>query len=474
MPRRHSQSRSLNPRSRIAPRGLATLAVLWAVALVAIVLVALQGTAFRQAAAGREAVARVRAYWAARAGVEATIARMTLDTLTPDVSSATAIRTDLESAASGSLILASYAINHDEDGQDAVGPEDAHAKININTMTPEDLITLDAMDEGTAEAIAEWIKPEESEADSGTGTAATSTASTSSSTTASATAAGAYEALRYPYKPRQAAFRSLREVELVTGVEPSLLRGEDWNLNGILDPEENDADLSPPHDNADGRLDAGWSRYVTAVSEPGGLYSASGVKRLDLRTATAEDVAAKIKCDSSQGQAIIDHAKSGGAMADFVRSDLSALAQSASGSSGTLLNGSNAVQALSRDQLKLLLDETLTGEDEAKPRMGKVNINTVSRQTLERLPQIDPDLADLLIQERDGRSGGFASIADMLEISGMTNEMLADLMALIDVRSNVYVATVRGTDKATGIEVEIVATLDRSTIPVMIRDLIVR
>ena len=56
----------------------------------------------------------------------------------------------------------------------------------------------------------------------------------------------------------------------------------------------------------------------------------------------------------------------------------------------------------------------------------------------------------------------------------MTNDVLADLMDLIDVRSNVYRVTCRGRDTSTGAEVEIVATLDRSTIPVVIKDLIVR
>jgi hypothetical protein len=38
----------------------------------------------------------------------------------------------------------------------------------------------------------------------------------------------------------------------------------------------------------------------------------------------------------------------------------------------------------------------------------------------------------------------------------------------------VYVVTSRGRDRRTGLETEIVATLDRSTVPVTIQELLVR
>ncbi|HID21409.1 MAG TPA: hypothetical protein EYP14_03300, partial [Planctomycetaceae bacterium] len=47
---------------------------------------------------------------------------------------------------------------------------------------------------------------------------------------------------------------------------PELLYGEDANRNGLLDPNEDDGDVSPPDDNADGVLDRGWVAYLTAYS----------------------------------------------------------------------------------------------------------------------------------------------------------------------------------------------------------------
>lgn len=439
------------PRSR---RAFATFMVLWAIALVALVLVALQSSAFRQAAEGRETVARIRAYWAARAGVEAEIAALTLNTLTPDTGSALTVTTDMDNVARADLGSASYVIRHTDERGEVDGVEDAHAKLNVNTLDLEDLMLLDSMDESTAQSILNWIHGVDESSTLGAD-------------------AGAYTGLKYPYDPREAPVRSLAELELVTGVDPQVVRGEDWNFNGRLDPAEDDANGSWPPDNSDGVLQAGWSKFLTAVSELGGM-AASGQKRLDLKTATVDDIASRLKVDRSQAQIIYDHAGTDSAdLADFVRTDLPDLATS---TTGTLLNGqSQNAQNLTRDQLRTLLDEAIIGDPrQAAPRSGKININTVSQETLERFSRIDVAVADAIIAERQARSGGFTSLLDLLSVPAVTTEVLADLMAYFDVRSNVYVVTSRGRDKATGLEVEIQATLDRSSIPVVIRDLVVR
>lgn len=452
---RHAATSGSSRSGRPRRRGLATLAVLWAIALVAIVLVSIQGDAFRQAAAGRDAVARVRAYWAARAGLEAQIAALSGATLSPDLSSAFTATTDMEAAASGTLEGARYRVAYtDETGVEREGPLDAHSRLNVNLMTSEDLLLLDGMGEAEAEAIVSWVNGALDDP-------------------ASQAAAGVYEGLKYPYKPREGPVRSLKELELVTGIDPTLLRGEDANYNGVLDPSEDDGDLSPPSDNADGVLERGWSRFLTAVSEPGS-YALSGRRRIDLSTASVGDIAARLSVDQTQAQVISEHAAGGGTLGDFVRSELSALVSTTDQSGATRLDGGGNVRALTDAQLRTLLDEASDGSEALNPRGGKVNINTVSRETLERQAQIDEETADRLIEARDARSGGFVSVLDLLEVEGIDRDTLASLMDWIDVTSAVYQVTVRGRDEATGIEVEIQAVIDRSTIPVVIRDLVVR
>ena len=90
-----------------------------------------------------------------------------------------------------------------------------------------------------------------------------------------------YEALTPPYKAKNGPLESLDELLLVQGVTPALLYGEDANRNGLLDPNENDGDSSPPIDNADGVLDHGWAAYLSAHSREANRR-ADGTKKIDV------------------------------------------------------------------------------------------------------------------------------------------------------------------------------------------------
>ncbi|HPO92373.1 MAG TPA: type II secretion system protein GspK, partial [Phycisphaerales bacterium] len=307
--------------------------VLWAVVLVAIVLGAIQVYALRQSVDARRQVARVRALWAARAGVEAQVAALTAATLSPDAQSPLTVQSDLEAAASGELQLARYDIQHEVPTGRLPGPADAHAKININTATREDLLLLPDMDESIADAILDWIDRDDDTREFGA-------------------ESGQYLGMRYPYLPRNAPFRSIQELELVVGVRPEFVRGEDWNLNGVLDPNEDDGDASWPPDNADGKLDAGWSGWLTAESESGPGWALSGQPRLDLTSANETDLQNRLGVDASQAQAILQAVQVNTELTlkDFIATSLGDLAVGATGgASATLLSGQSAVPDLTRD-----------------------------------------------------------------------------------------------------------------------------
>ena len=70
--------------------------MIWAVAIAAAIVAGLQILSFRQAVLGSDAVARVQARWAARAGVETMIAIMEYHTENPDPEDALALILDLE------------------------------------------------------------------------------------------------------------------------------------------------------------------------------------------------------------------------------------------------------------------------------------------------------------------------------------------------------------------------------------------
>lgn len=141
------------------------------------------------------------------------------------------------------------------------------SKLNLNTATLSNLSLLPRMTPELAAAIIDWR-------DSDT----------------TVTQGGAedetYARLKPAYKCKNGPFESIDELRLVYGMDLDILYGEDVNLNGVLDSNENDGDASAPSDNRDGRLDPGILEYVTVFSrEPN--TKTNGSARVNVRTLSA-------------------------------------------------------------------------------------------------------------------------------------------------------------------------------------------
>jgi len=437
------------PRVHRARRSFATAIVLWVLAIATLVVVDLQSASFAEAASGRESLGRLRARWAARGAIESAIARLAQSTIQPDPGDAFDAEYLMEEVATGELDGADSIVRVSTGGDDLPGPRDAGARININTMSADALLTLPFMTQDVADAILDWIDEDDDTRPFGA-------------------EIGSYATMPYPYEPRNAPFQSLLEVELVLGVLPEIVRGEDWNLNGVLDPNENDADDSWPPDNADGVLDAGWSAIITTQSVRSAL-GFSGEPRLILQLASANDVAGVLNTDNDQSEAIVNLAViASPTPGDFIRTDLNTLAQQ----NGLETTSGDPLRPLSDEQLAVLLAETYVADESGEP--GKINLNTIADSTLEYLPEIPVTVRDAIVFDRKSRSQGYTSLMDLLDIPGLTRERVADLADLADVRSSVYIITARGRDLRTGIEYEMSATIDRSSLPIIIREIVTR
>jgi len=431
-------------------RAFALIIVLAAIAAVTLVLITLQATALRHAHAGREAVALTRAEWAARAGLESAIARLAYNIENPDAGSAFTAYDDMAELSVGTVEGAAWEVLYDDELYEREGPADAHAKMNVNRMSTDDLMELQYMTEDVADAIIDWIDEDDTPSEYGA-------------------ERGSYASVNPPYEPRNGYVRSIRELELVRGVQPDLLRGEDWNLNGRLDPNEDDGDLSWPDDNANGILDAGWSEHITARSVDFGL-AFSGEERLDLTIATPDELTARMSfLSTAQAQAVLEHARNPlASIWDYIITPLSTIARQ----SETIPNNT---PDLDFAEIEELIDEITLNPPSAGPLPGRLNLNTCQRDTLDLLTAIDPTTADILLLERNARGGtGFSSIFDLLDIPGVTPATLVVLSPFIDVRPNAYVVTSRGRDEGTGIEVEITATIERSALPVPLTSMVIR
>jgi len=450
-------------RHRQHNRGSVLLIVLWAIAIASVVTASIQLFSTRQATLGRDAVTRVQARWAARAGVEQMIAVMESHTMIPEPDDAWAIVKDMEAVSSGQMIHASYDIRHHVDGRDWAGPMDEHSKLNINDANTSMLELLRDITPDVIDAIYDWRDRDDEPRAQGAEEAF-------------------YANLKFPYKPRNDYFQSVAELELVAGIWPEHLRGADWNLNNRLDANENDGELSWPIDAGDGILDGGWSAWLTARSRRGGV-SGSGQERLFLPKASIEDLLGRIDLTETQAQTLLAFGRqSGNTLGMLLTIPLDQIGpdgrpqqqqnnrnrnrgrQSAQPAQGQ--DGQPPLEPLSVDQLRAVYREcTMDDIDPHKPQFGRININTVPETFLRELFPNEQATVDDIVYLRSSRPQGIGSMVDLLDIRGVSEQSLNILTRYFDVYSNVYTISSVGRSEATGVHVEMIVTVDRSTLP---------
>ena len=446
--------------------------VIWAVAIAAVIGAGVQMLAFRQATLGREALAKVEARWAARAGLEETIAVLEYHTEKPEADDARQIFRDLEAVADGEVATGTWSIRHSEDGFEKKGPQDESSKINVNTISKTQLSQLSGMSLDVADAIVDFRDVDNSPAMMGA-------------------ESEFYKNRGLTYGPRNADFRSVAELELVLGAFPQNVRGEDANLNGRLDPNENDRSESEPADDGDGLLDAGWSGFVTARSHSLQM-GASGSAKLYLKDASPEDIVERLTISPEQAALIKTWAAGANARMEQLVSgnlgDLSSQAQgqnarggaSGGGATGGGRSGRSSqgmggqqqapkskIASLDQNQLRRFYQEA-TLDDPTKPAPGRVNVNTVLPSVMRILFVDDPISADAIMALRNSKPGGILALSDLLQSSRVSPDTLAKVGGILDTQSAVFTITSRGRSASTGLEVEITAVVDRSTLPVRI------
>ncbi len=469
------------PRSRQRParRGSTLMLVLWIVTITTLIVVPLQLSAQRQAVSGREFLGRVRAKWAARAAVETYIAYLAWEIDTEQQTDPVQFRAKMEELAHGAIrdasnvLIAEYHVQHwmNDDLKD--GPADAHAKANLNRLDEETLARLEDITPEMVAAILDWMDADDDVREGGA-------------------EAGYYNHPLKPYNPRNGPFKNLQELELVLGVTSKLVRGEDWNLNGLLDPNEDDGFETWPEDNGDGRLDAGWSAVLTTASvEPGPLAPNSG--RISLSTSAVSAIREALGVDQNQANALFHYARvETNTLEGLITIPLSSIGRDGNPVANTGATGQTGgstsrrgrqnqpqqpqtlgARDLTDEQLGRVLAGATIGTTYA-PQPGRININTAPVKVLELLPGVDEAMADQIVSLRERKTQGLTSIVELLQIPSLSRETLAAMAPFIDVRSNVFTLTARGVALPGRTEVELVVTIDRSSLPIRILEYIER
>ena len=432
-------------------RGTAIVAVLWGLVITALLVSTMQVWTMRMAMLGRDTHERIRARWAARAGAESTIARLAYHTANPVPGDAHALSTDLEAVHFGEIDGGSWIIQHHagEATRPFAGPMDEHSKLNVNGPNRGYIdIMFGPLAWGVFAAIEDWIDEDDEPSEFGV-------------------EREYYLSLKSRYEPRNGPMQSVAELELVAGIEPDDIRGEDFNLNARLDPEEDDGDEILPWDDQSGSLDAGWSGRLTVRSQAGGA-TLSGQPRIWLM---ATDQAELIERFDHFGLTLPEEKATWlvgqGASTDFDPLSLVTALEEATTTGGQSEGDGEANLTFTPDEVAIILSET-SMKPAHRPDWGRMNLNTIPADTLYDMFEGQERMVDSLLALRAGRATGLVSPVDLWDLPGMDSSRMDQLLPMFGTHSNVFTISSRGESAATGEMAEINLVVDRSTLPIRI------
>jgi type II secretory pathway component PulK len=281
------------------------------------------------------------------------------------------------------------------------GLVDEAAKLNLNTVTPAILASLantvpDITDD-LAAAIIEWRD-------------ANAAASTSS---------GGVTGTNVKHAP----FESVEELALISGMTREILYGEDANMNGVLDPNEDDGDKTLPADNRDGKLDPGLIEYFTVfTSEPD---------------------------KDSSGNDLFNLAPAPGGSAPTT-TELQTALETAGVTDAAVIAGNLGGGPLPASVLELLVRGNVSADDEPKvvaavrgaSVTGLINVNTASEAVLACIPGIAAKAPDVVTARltRATQSASMLWLKDVLDpaeivqagpfVTGRSFQVTADIAAV--------------------------------------------
>ena len=408
-----------------ARRALVLITVLWVVALLTVIVTMTAQATRLDVRVGVAAAEQTRTRWACRAGLEKALAILTEDSIAGDC------LTDL------------WSDNIDElehiplpRSVCSVRIVDEAGKLNINTAGKDQLAQLPNMTEEIAAAIIDWRDQDDDTDDDGA-------------------EIEYYANLPLAYSPRNADFQTIRELLLVKDVTPELLYGEDTNLNGLLDLNENDGAATMPLDNADGLLDQGWLLYLTCYSYDRNRDAQDGA-RIDINKADQQKLQDALNLSRANAQWIVKNRPQ-----NEYRSIAGLLPTGPSNAANP--GNDNKGEPLNVQTFKKIADRITVNTNQQIP--GRVNVNTAPRAVLVALLDGDEQVVDDIIAHRDGLAEGMVSIAELLDINSITQQKFKDIAEQITTRSPVFTVYAQATSTRTGGGRHCEAVIDRGQTP---------
>lgn len=428
-------------------RGIVMVLVLWVLVVLAVLTVALARQTRLDNAVRIAAADRTVARWLARAGVQRAIAEIAGDDSPADGPSDSWYDDEnmfkQVELPGGTFSLCGdrfYNVN-----RCAYGVIDEAGKINLNTAPYEVLLALPEMTETLASAIIEWRK--------------------SNQESQSIEKPDITEQERISAMSAQpGTIRTIRELGLISEeATKEMLYGEDSNLNGVLEDNENDGDETLPRDNQDDVLDRGLLAYVTVYSYERN-QDGFGRKRININTADKSELEELLEIETTYANWIVENRPYLNSIADLL-GDAETMGTEEKGTAGRARTfraepgkEDESIRPTIEVFRKFADKITITNIDVIP---GRVNINTASETILRTLPGMNEQIAAAAVQMREGLDEGFANIAEILNVTGMSVIRFKKMAGLITVRSNVF--TIRSFARAerTGIQHSVEAVVSR-------------
>ncbi len=429
--------------------GVALVFVLWITVLLSAVALSVKFSTHLRSQIAATSGRTTKAFFLARAGVERAIADLVEDV--NEVPTQERLRENSERTyrnlelGGGTYTL--YAGM--EDGDPVYGIMDEGAKLNLNQADADMLGGLPGMDPNLADTVVAFREGR--------------------------------------------SYHDVDDLLLLEGVDVLKLYGEDQNRNGLLDPNEDDGEASWPPDDADGTLDTGCAAYLTVWSAARDV-AYEGKARVKLNEASAESIQEDVKgITSQQAESIVAHRDKNKftSIADLLDVELVEKTTNSGGQKPPgqpqgkppnqegqsqadgqpeqqAENGKNAgeeaekpqkkeesppkqqpeennnttetkgtgAKAFAMEDFRKFADAFTLAEEEVLK--GVVNINTAPAAVLACLPGIDEGVALAIVQERQGRPEGFTTVADLLDVNGLTIKIFKQVSGLVSARSDVF------------------------------------
>ncbi len=426
-------------------KGSVLVSVLWCLAILSVVIIGGLHTARLDLIITKNQSDQIRAYYLAVAGAEKAKAllfhELKQNRQAGSETSTTLLNNEThfkDQELGGGQFRVIRGPNANETGPLVYGVSDESSRLNINHASIESLAKLPGMDASLAARIVDYrdndsqVSPDGAEEES-------------------------YITLNPPRLPLNAPIADTWEILGVAGMTREIFMGEDFNLNSMLDPDEDNGELTSPMDNNDGILNGGISTLVTHATVSS-LVDARGEARVNVQSASESELQLLDGINQDIAKAIVAYREQNefSSIADLLEvramqsdgnnnnnnNSSNRSRRGASGNRGGQSRNNNGGSSsptgsplISKEMLIQIADKIMVGTETTAP--GAVNLNTAPREVLICLPGLEETGADAIIRYRQS-NGNFKNTAEILNIPEITTEIFKQLAPVTCARSETY------------------------------------